>query len=219
MRDIVKVTDGLRLLARDAVSQEIVNEVLSELGEVEDSIYADGFVSLVCRERGKIVPGTRRFGHNIWTLTGREHLAQLQSYSSYGPPVVAARADRIRYMGFGTGSFAEVSSVTRLDTPIAYLGTEYLAQVSLPTYPLSPTRTTVRYSRTFSETELSIIGTVVLTEAGLFTDGDPAQNFDPGTRDTSYANRLLQSPNSYKVFEPLSKTQNFVLEVSWEVRF
>ena len=219
MRDQVDVADRLRLISKHRASQEILNEVLHDAGEASDSLYAEGFVSLVCRERGKLVPGTRRFGHNIWTLTGREHLSQLMSYSSYGPPKVPARDDRILYIGFGDGTMPEVSSVTRLESPIAYVAGQFLAQTSVPTYPLSPTKTTVRYSKTYGELELSISGNALLTEAGLFTDGNQQSAFEPGYRDTDLATALLQSPNSYKVFEPLTKTQNFVLEVSWEVRF
>ena len=219
MRDDVKVADRLRLLSRDAETRKIEEQLIADSLDREE-IHAHGFLSMVCRERGKIVPGTRRLGHNIWTLTGREHLAQLMSYSSYGPPSVAARADRIRYIGFGIGSQPEVASVSNLVSPIAFnASNNFLAQVSLPTFPLAPSRTAVRYSRTFAELELSVVSTVTLTEAGLFTDGDPAQSFDPETRDVSLTNALLQAPNSYKVFEPLSKSQSFVLEVSWEVRF
>lgn len=218
MRDLVKVADRLRLMSRDAESRKIEQEIISELADEE--IHAHGYLSLVCRERGKLVPGTRRLGHNIWTLTGREHLAQLMSYSAYGPLSAGARQDRMRYIGFGIGSQPEVASVTSLVSPIAFdASNNFLAQVSLPTYPLAPSRTAVRYSRTFTETELSVVATVTLTEAGLFTDGDPGSSFSPGTRDITLTNALLQAPNSYKVFEPLSKSQNFVLEVSWEVRF
>lgn len=219
MRDQVKVADQLRLTSRDAKSRKIEESIIAKAGDAEE-IHAHGYLSMVCRERGKLVPGTRRLGHNIWTLTGREHLTQLMSYSSYGPPAVAARTDRVRYIGFGIGSQPEVAAVTNLVTPIAFnASNNFLAQVSLPTFPLAPSRTAVRYSRTFSELELSVVATVTLTEAGLFTDGDPGASFAPGTRDVTLANALLQSPNSYKVFEPLSKSQNFVLEVSWEVRF
>ncbi len=216
MNENVKVSDRVRMVARRGA--QILTSLVSDSSE--DPIHAKGYVSVVCRERGKIVPGTRREGKNIWTLTGREHLAQLMSYRSYGPPLVGERRDRIRYIGFGSGSQPEVSSVNKLVTPIAFdAGSNFLAQVSLPTYPLSPSRTTVRYSRIFSETELSVSGNVVLTEAGLYTDGSPGSDFEPGTRDVTLANALLQAPNAYRVFDPLTKTQNFVLEVSWEVRF
>ena len=220
MKEIVKVADRLRGLVRDGASDEVIHRFVTEESSTHDPVHVEGFFSMQCRERGKKVPGTVRQGNNIWTLTGSEYLAQLMSYSSYGPPVVALRTDRIRYLGFGTGSQPEVASVTALVTPIAFdAGANFLAQLSLPTFPLSPSRSTVRYTRTYSETELSVSATVVLSEAGLFTDGSPLQNFSPGTRDVTLANALLQAPNAYKVFEPLSKTQNFVLEVSWEVRF
>jgi hypothetical protein len=217
MRDNVKVADRLRMLVKDKASDKVIEEFLSEYSG--DRIHAKGFVSLHLRERGKIVKGSKREGSNIWTLSGREHLAQLQSYRNYSTSA-GERRDRIRYIGFGTGSQPEVSSVSALVNPIAFDGSNnFLAQVALPTYPLAPSRTTVRYSRVFEETELSVLGTVVLTEAGLFTDGDPGSDFSPGTRNTSLPDALLQAPNGYKVFEPLTKTQNFVLEVSWEVRF
>lgn len=196
---------------------------------VKETVQIEGFFRAVCRERGKLVYGTRREGKNIWTLTGREYLAQLMSYSFYGTsahgagganPDLPARDDRIRYFGFGTGTQPEVASVTALVTPIAFDGgTTFLAQVGLPTYPLSPSRTTVSYSRTYLETELSAIGTVNLTEAGLFTDGAPTSSYAPKTRDVTLVNAAAQAPAAYKTFEPLKKTQNFTLDAIWEIRF
>lgn len=217
-KDTVNVEDMVKLLTRGGVGGDVIERVVGGPGKEIPTVQ--GYFSMVARERGKIVYGTHRTGHNIWTLTGREYLAQLMSYATYGPPSSGARRDRIRYIGFGTGSQPEVSSVTKVLTPISFnASSDFLAQVSLPTYPLSPSRTTVRYSRIFTELELSVVGTVVITEAGLFTDGDSGSNFDPETRDITLANALLQAPVAYKVFEPLSKTQDFVLEVSWEIRF
>lgn len=217
-KDTVNVRDLTKLLMRNGVDGCVIDNVIAGLGK--DLPTVEGHFKMVARERGKIVYGTHRQGNNIWTLTGREYLSQAMSYRTYGPPSVGERRDRMRYVGFGSGSQPEVSSVTKVLTPIAYnASNDFLAQVSIPTYPLSPSRTTVRYSRIFSETELSVVGDVTLTEAGLFTDGDSGSDFAPETRDITLANALLQAPNAYKVFEPLSKTQNFVLEVSWEIRF
>jgi len=182
----------------------------------DDSIESN--VTIFCRENGKIVPGTLREGHNVWTLTGREYDAQLKSYESYGPDT-PYRNDRIRYIGFGTGTQPEVSSVVRLVTPIAWnIGNSFLAQVGAPPiFPLAPVRTTVRYSKIYGLLELSVAGTVTLQEAGLFTDGGPP-TFAPGTRDITLAGAGNQSPMAYKTFEPLKKTQNFELEVRWELR-
>ena len=226
--DLVRVTDQLQFGFLDSSSRDPMKRVVIA-PDRKELVQVEGFFSAVCRERGKLVYGTRREGKNIWTLTGREYLAQLMSYASYGSsahgsgglnPDVPARDDRIRYLGFGTGTQPEVSSVTSLVTPIAVDGGgTFLAAVALPTYPLSPSRTTVQYSRTYAELELSYSATVTLTEAGLFTDGSPLSSYAPLTRDVTLANAAAQAPDAYKSFEPLKKTQNFVLDVSWQIRF
>lgn len=225
-RDLVKVNDSLDMRLRDGQGAALKKVSVSEGKEL---VQIEGFFSAVCRERGKIVRGTHRDGKNVWTLTGREYLAQLMSYSFYGSsahdggglnPDLPARDDRIRYFGFGIGTQPEVASVTSLVTPISVDGVDqFLAAVGLPTYPLSPSRTTVQYARTYSELELSSGGTVNLTEAGLYTDGSPAVNYTPRTRDTTLTNAAAQAPAAYKSFEPLRKTQNFILEVAWQIRF
>lgn len=198
-----------------------VDEILPSKVQVE------GFFSAVCRERGKIVPGTRRQGKNIVTLAGREYYARVGSYASYSP-LTRARQDAVRYIGFGIGTTPEVTSVTRLVSPIAYdasSGGIFLAELAIPTYPFQTSEsfgTAVRYTREFSETELSTSTTVDLTEAGLFTDGSPSASptpFAAGTRDRTIALAAFQAPNAYKSFEVLKKTQNFVLQIAWEIRF
>lgn len=183
-----------------------------------DDISIKSNVEIFCRENGKIVPGSLREGHNVWTLTGREYDAQLKSYESYGPDT-PFRNDRIRYIGFGIGTQPEVSTVIRLVSPIAWnAGNQFLAQVAAPPlFPLAPSRTNVRYTKIYGLLELSVVGTVTLQEAGLFTDGGPPL-FIPGTRDLTLAAAQAQAPMAYKTFEPLKKTQNFELEVRWELR-
>lgn len=220
MKDKVTVLDQLELRAG---MQRIIAPPIHD----KETVQIAGFFSAVCRERGKIVPGTRREGFNIWTLTGREYLARLMSYSSYSP-LTPARNDRIKYIGFGIGTTPEVSSVSKVVSPIAYTsggGDKFLADLAIPTYPFQTSGsygTAVKYTREFSETELSITTSVTLTEAGLFTDGSPTSSpipFTPGTRDITLAQAGNQAPVAYKTFEPLKKTQNFVLQASWEVRF
>jgi len=222
MKDLVTVKDRLELVGGGYAVLAL------EAGKsMKEPVHIEGFFSAVCRERGKIVPGTRREGFNIWSFTGREYLARLMSYAVYGIPNTPARNDRIRYIGFGIGVTPEVSSVSHLVSPIAYdasSGGLFLAELAIPTYPFQTTGsygTAVRYTREFSETELSTSGTVTLTEAGLFTDGSPTSSpipFTPGTRDVSLDEAVNQAPAGYKSFEPLKKTQNFVLQTAWEVR-
>jgi hypothetical protein len=188
----------------------------------KEPVEIKGFFSLRCRERGKYVYGTAREGFNIWTLTGREYSAMMQSYKEDPPgsgTPVPWRNDRVFYVGFGRGSQPEVAGVTKLVEPIAYDSAgNFLASWSFPTFPLSPTRSTVRYARTYQETDLSVHATVPLTEAGLFTDGDPENDWEVG-RPTTLVPAGTQAPIAYKSFEVLKKTQSFVLEVAWEVRF
>lgn len=220
MKDKVTVRDHLELRSGGQL-------VVAPEEPQKEEVKIEGFFSVMCRERGKIVPGSRRQGRNIWTLTGREYLARLMSYASYSPDT-PSRDDRIRYIGFGIGTTPEVSSVSRLVSPIGFDsagGTIFLAELAIPTYPFQSSSsfgTAVRYTREFSELELSTSTTVVLTEAGLFTDGSPTSSptpFEPGTRVLTLAQAANQAPAAYKTFEPLKKTQNFVLQVAWEVRF
>jgi hypothetical protein len=220
MKDKVKVRDRLELSGGG-------HRVIAPEVEDKEPVLITGYFTSVARERGKLVPGSRREGRNIWTLSGREFLARLMSYSSYSP-LTAARNDRIRYIGFGIGTTPEVSSVSAVVEPIAYTtsgGDKFLAELAIPTYPFQTSGsfgTAVRYTREFAELELSISTTVTLTEAGLFTDGSPTSSptaFIPGTRDRTLAQAGSQAPAAYKTFEPFKKTQNFVLQTAWEVRF
>lgn len=218
MKDKVKITDDLLLNGRP-----VGGATLKSLWENErEPVCITGYFSMLCRERGKLVPGTAREGKNIWTLTGREYLAQLMSLSVLYPTNTPFRTDHIAYVAFGRGTQPEVASVSSMREPVAYNDSgDMLAQWAIPTFPLAPSRTTVRYARSFSETELSVQGTVPLNEAGLFSDGNPDNNWEQRTipDELRLAACRSQAPMAYKSFETLKKTQNFVLEVAWEVRF
>lgn len=198
-----------------------------DLSDEKSVIEIKGWVSLVCRERGKIVRGTQRSGHNIWTNTGREYVAMLMAIAGNTPDLSYYRSDRMAYIGVGTGSQMETPSVTGLVEPIEYVAGQYLASLDLPDFPLYPTRTTVRFHRIFLENQITLnVGSRVnISEMGLFTNGDPTSNppFQspvdavPG-RSTSIGDAALQSPMAYKTFEPIGKTDAMQLEVSWEIR-
>lgn len=182
-------------------------------------VEVEGWVTAILRERGKLV--SRRSGKNIWTNTGREFLAMLMSIETGS---TAFRSDRIAYIGAGTGAAIEEPGILNLVTPIAYAPGQFLAPVDVPaTFPLTPSRTTVRFHRIFAENELTTSpGTQVdVTELGLFTNGSPTSVpiYSPGTRDTGIANAGTQAPCAYKTFDPIGKTDSLELEISWEVRF
>ncbi len=215
-QDVVKVTDALKLALRRGgrLLHEWTREDEGSVVEVK------GWVSLVMRERGKIVPGSRREGFNIWTNTGKEFLALLMSIET--PPTTSFREDRNAYIGVGTGTQLEQAGVLALASPVAYASGQFLAALDVPpTFPLAPTRTTVEYSRTFAENEITLspATTVEVSELGLFTNGDPGSGFSPGSRVTTLVAAASQAPNAYKTFEPVPKKDVFELIVSWQIRF
>jgi len=161
---------------------------------------------MVARERGKIVPGSIREGHNVATVTGREYYAQIGTYSDYVAKT-PVRTDRIFYMGVGDGAQPEVASVDQLASAVEWDIGKYLKPISSAEFPNDPA-TSVVYLCEFLETDISIGagGTQEIREAGLFTEIS-----DDAATDNA--------PLAYKNFEPLVKTTQFRLEVRWEIRF
>ena len=219
-KDLVQVADKGFARLRNRAGEIVAGR---EWGQDLDKpvVQVKGWVKMLMRERGKIVPGSHREGHNIWTNTGREYLAMLMSIET--GPATAFRQDRVQYIGVGTGSQVEDAGVIGLVQPVEYATNLFLAPIDVPpTFPLLPTRTTVRYHRLFGETEITIGGgEVTISEVGLFTNGDPnaVPVYNPGSRDRTIAVAAQQAPVAYKTFDPVTKKDSLQLEVSWEIRF
>jgi hypothetical protein len=219
-KDLVHVADRGFARLRNRAGSIIAGR---EFGDEKSVVEVKGWVRLCMRERGKIVPGSLREGKNVWTNTGREFLALLMSQQALYTPF---RTDSIAYIGCGSGSQVASTSVLALANPIAADTGIFLAQLNIPpTFPLTPSRTTVQYSYTFLQTELTIPPSIVpvyISEIGLFTNGNQTNNFVPGPsptgRDTSLANAALQSPAAYQTFEPVGKTNALEFEVDWQIR-
>lgn len=178
-----------------------------------------GHLRVEVRERGKLREVSE--GDNIWTLTGREYLAELMALQAWSPRTLF-RNDRIGFIGVGSGVQTEVSEITSLVAPIAYKTGEFLAALEAPaTFPTSgtsTTRTAVRFIREFSHGEISLGYNVVLTEAGLFTDGDPDNDWDTAATPTDYATTASRAPMAYKTYEPVTKTIESTVRYIWDVR-
>lgn len=178
-----------------------------------------GYFTAETRERGKLVGHTE--GFNVWTLTGREYLTELIGLRAVSPRETY-RDDRISYFGLGIGSQSEEAGVSSLVDPIAYAPGEFLAPVASPvTFPssaASSTKTSVRFIREYGLSEISLGFDVVLTEAGLFTDGNPDDNWALNAP-TGIDGAGDRAPMAYKTFEPITKTTQYTLRVIWEVRF
>lgn len=183
----------------------------------------------VMRERGKIVPGSIREGHNIFTTTGRNWLAKLVAWASSGGTDTPFTRRRVRWMGVGTGTQIEAATVSQLLTPSLITTTNYMVPIQAVEFP---TLSSVRFIKEFLLNEITVSPTpVLLTEAGLFADVSPAETgadtdgtedvaIDPGSVDTVLNPAVSTNPPvAYKSFEPLSKTVDFTLEVRWDFRF
>lgn len=213
LNDFVQVTDAGRLLLN--------KKAIYFWGDEKSVVEVKGWVTTLLRERGKIVPGSRREGHNVWTNTGREFLAMLMTYKADG--TAPYRDDRIAYVGAGTGVQVEEPGVTGLQAPIAYRAGLFLAPVDhvATDYPLRPTRTTVKYTKVFAEDELTYGATtsILIGELGLFTNGHQ-NSFIAGERQREQDYARFQSPAAYKALvEPVEKNSGLEFQVDWEIRF
>ena len=184
-----------------------------------DAPEIQGKFRLEVRERGKLT--ATRDGFNICTLTGREWLSELIALESAGPRT-PYREDRIALIGLGTGAQPEVANVGSLVEPVPYVTGEFLASLAVPATLTSSgtasTNTGVQFIREFARNEVSLGFDVTLTEAGLFTDGDPDNNFSLPAP-TDYVTASSRAPMFYKTFEPVTKTVDSTVRVIWEVRF
>jgi hypothetical protein len=177
------------------------------------------------RCRGKLVPSSVRDGHNVFTVTGRNLLARLLSWQTIGGTDIPYTNRRVRWMGVGIGSQLEVSTVSSLAQAQLGDAINYLLPVQATEFP---TTTSARFIREFGANEITISNTpVVVTEAGMFADVLPASAggvddvaVDPGNVDTVLDPSVgTNPPIAYKVFEPLTKTVDFTLEIRWDIRF
>ena len=195
-------------------------ESLKDIGVVSN-------VELVLRERGKII--ARRDGHNVFTVTGRNLLSKLLAWQTISTTDIPFTHRRTRWIGVGKGSQLEVTTVSSLVNPVLANSTDYLVAVQSAEFPTS---TSVRFIKEFGVNEITTTPTpVVVTEAGLFADVNPANM--GGTEDVGHAGPCPPNPPStvldptspsnaaicYKAFEGLTKTINFTLDIRWEFRF
>lgn len=202
-----------------------------------DSIEVKQNLSLVARERGKIIE--RREGHNIFLDLGREWLAELIGYQSFSPDT-PFRNDRVKYMGFGIGGSRQLAAATANSAPISppYTGSnaqtdtdpsvirlERPVRVSGSTtaYPgiagdawvgiigsadPNTVPTQVTFTRIFSQIEISY-GTF------LSVPLSEAMLFTSAADPENYQNTGI----AYDTFDTLSKTTAIELEVVWTLRF
>lgn len=190
-----------------------------------DLIEVHHNLRLEVRERGKLV--TQWSGHNVFTNTGRDWLARLSAWQTVGAPDVPFTNRRVRWMGLGTGTQAEVATVTSVVTPAAITTGTYLGEIQRAEFPTS---NSVEFIKSFTESEISQGAAVVpITEAGLFVDvlrastsdgvDDAAVGGGSPTDTTLNPNVLVNAPIAYKTFPVINKTIDFAILVRWTLTF
>jgi hypothetical protein len=163
-------------------------------------------VRLLMRERGKIVPGSLREGHNVFTTLGKELLTQLMMWNIIDVIDVPYSQKRLRWIALGSSTQQETEDVVRLVNPLEVTTGIYLAALETPSFP---TATSICAVREFAEDELSITGPVIIREAGLLMDVNAGLDPAVSSNEVSF----------YKTYEGLVKTQDFTLEIRWDLRF
>lgn len=95
-------------------------------------------VFIRARRNGKLF--YRWEGHNTWTQHGRQYLASLLAYASYGPDTPVVPTSRIKHIQYGIGSVNHVAGIAAVETaypagfdPNVTTGNQYKH-----TYPESP---------------------------------------------------------------------------------
>lgn len=164
-----------------------------------------------------ITPTVENYTFLVWrwvldgvlTQTGREWMARLCAWSSIGDPDVPVTEDRLRWIGVGSGGFPMTPGVMTLDVPIEYETGFYLRELFAPAG--SHRRLETVYDRTYTGSQLSISGPVLVSEVGLFADQSPSLNFDPAVGNNP--------PVFYKSFDGIMKSSDFYLGLQWAFTF
>lgn len=126
-------------------------------------------------------------------------------------------------MGLGSGSQPETVNVIRVVNPVAFTRGTWLKPVVHARTVFQSVgegvRTAVRYTCTYAEEDFILdgVGSVLISECGLFTDGNQ-DTFVRGERETNINVGRAQSPIAYHSFDPIPKTSGIELEIVWELR-
>ena len=180
----------------------------------------EGHFALEVRERGKKVAS--REGKNVCTLTGREFFLARAVLAAVSPTRTQQRLDCLRYIGLGSGTQPEVSGVSALAAPMPYIGAEFLAPLQLPVWVDdtggSGTRTAIQLIREYAGGEVSLGATATVSEAGLYSDGDPTNDWDITAAPTDLASASSRAPFFYRTFDPIIKTTDRTIRIVWTIR-
>lgn len=135
----------------------------------------DNFLAFLRDERGRVMTRSIRRGHNVLTNHGRLWLSRILTWKTLGAADDEHTNLRVRWMMVGGGNLPETSAVTGLDSAIQVdLFGSYLKEVNNP--PEFPLITGVRYKASYGTGDLSVSGSVEVSEAGLVIGESPANS-------------------------------------------
>jgi hypothetical protein len=182
-------------------------------------LVESNFHAWLTNEAGLVVPGSHRNGHNVFTESGREWLKQVIVWASIGSNLIGDDVPqderRLRWIGVGSGTLLELTSVGALMSPLSITvsPTMYLRVLGTRAHAID---SAVSYTTSFlgSGVDFDHHGSsVTISEAGIFVDVDSGSG--PGL-DPSVS---VNAPVAYKSFAPLTKLAAQTLTISWEFRF
>ena len=138
---------------------------------------------------------------NVFTDLGRDWLSRLLRWQVIGATDVPEEVLRPRWIIVGTGFQMPLPSVTALQTPVVFDGTNFLKQLAPPTF--SPVNIG-RYQISYPGTELASVN---ITELGLVVDNNSL------AATTSQVTVI-----AYRSFTtPIVKTSGQTLTVNWSL--
>jgi len=206
--------------------------------KLQETIEVKSNLRIIARERGKIV--ARREGHNIWLDLGREYLASLISYASYGSPDTPERDDRIKYIGLGIGGTRQASlsvansapmstaypgsndqtdtnpTVTTLERPVRISGTTTVPPYDAGDVWLGQIQAPVVHSPSTVAIFTRIFSSSELSYSSFTTVPLSEIMLFTGAADINVYNN---TGVAYDTMDTLSKTVAFALEVDWSISF
>jgi hypothetical protein len=202
----------------------------------KEKINIDSNVHILLKRKSNGELIDRRDVHNIFTDYGREWLSELIALNA---GYITFRNDRIRYVAFGIGGTSQLLSVdavkdlwagwsdyvtpvqtdtdpevTGLEYPVLMSTGDYYDNISAPA--IFPEAGTVRFTSVLGYNEVTYPSgptSVPLSEMGMFTQGVTDQSVKPVA---SPPERYMVA---YNTFDTLVKTNEFVLQVDWELIF
>jgi len=123
------------------------------------------------RERGKIVRGSYREGHNVFTYYGRSWLSRLILWKTLSSTDLQFTDFRVRWLIFGAGYQTEDRSVLSVQDGRQINGGSYLWPLASSGFSF-PTASSVKFSTVLATTDS--IGGNLVSEVGLIVDRRPA---------------------------------------------